>query len=423
MADWDEDGDVDLLCGEYSGYITYFENIGSVTEPRLTDRGHIMAGGTAIDVGTLSIPVVHDWNEDGMKDLVVGNDPAYIRIYLNVGTNQAPVFNTYFQIATNPSITQIKNAPDIGDLNGDGLKDLAFGWWEGTVVYYPNSGTNSDPVFTGDHELSAVGTVIDPGGWTHLELNDWDEDGDFDLVYGEWNGEVYIHYNLTGEIEVELPYLSAPQIPAGGGAFDFTAILENNSEYAISCDVWTVAVLPNGGETGALLQAQITLPPGGSIDRDRTQNVPAAAPAGDYEYVLRMGIYPDDVWTEDIMPFEKLEFDGASAEVHDWECSGQSFDRQLAVENKLPGEPMLVTAYPNPFNNRSTIEMTVPSAGEVRLSVFDVQGRRVAELAGGYYSAGKHSVVFEAGDLTSGIYFIKYTALGQTYAQKLLLVK
>ncbi|MFH1861206.1 MAG: VCBS repeat-containing protein, partial [bacterium] len=167
MVDWDEDGDMDLLSGEYDGHVHYFKNIGTATNPILTDMGHLQSGGADIDVSQLAIPVVNDWNEDERKDLIIGNDNANMRVYLNTGTNQNPAFSGFSYLETNPAISQIKNAPDIGDLNGDGLKDLAFGWWQGTVVFYPNSGTNAAPVFNSSVELTALGTLIDPGGWTH----------------------------------------------------------------------------------------------------------------------------------------------------------------------------------------------------------------------------------------------------------------
>ena len=283
MVDWDEDGDVDLIAGESDGHIHYFENIGSVTNPQLIDRGHLTAGGIAIDVSSLAIPVVHDWNEDGKKDLIVGNDPANIRIYLNTGTNQSPQFNSFSYMSTNPTITQIKNAPDIGDLNGDGLKDLAFGWWLGTVVFYPNSGSNASPLFIGDYELTALGTVIDPGGWTHMEFNDWDEDGDLDLLYGEWYGDVYLHLNLSSEMVAEAVPLNPPiQIPASGGSFQFEGTVTNNTTHDLTGDVWTIATLPSGQSSPPLFQTEITLPAGASVSRVKVQNVPANAPAGEY---------------------------------------------------------------------------------------------------------------------------------------------
>lgn len=426
MVDWDEDGDVDLIAGESDGHIHYFENIGTVTNPVLTDHGHLQANGVDIDVSTLAIPVVSDWDEDGRKDLVVGNNEANIKVYLNVGTNENPAFSNFFLISCTPAISQIKNAPDIGDLNGDGLKDLAFGWWQGTVVYYPNSGTNANPVFNGDYELTALGTVIDPGGassgWTHLELNDWDEDGDLDLVYGEWYGEVYIHLNITNELETTLtPYNPPIQIPTAGGSFDWNGALTNNSSNNIMATVWTVAKLPSGSETGALLQATITMPAGNQISRDRTQMVPEIAPAGQYEYILRWGSYPDQAWAESSFEFTKLADGDGSAGIQGWTCYGEAFESSVAVNT--PTDFVLFEAYPNPFNPETTLQFGLPEACEVNLSVYDISGRLMTTLVNGWRDAGVHDVTLDGSDFVSGVYIYRLDANEFSASGKLVLMK
>jgi len=208
VADWDEDGDFDLIVGDGYGEVHYYENVGSTTAPELTDRGLLQDGASPIDVGYLANPVINDWDEDGRKDLVIGSDDLTILVYLNTGTNEAPTFDGYTTIDTDFTITEIKIALDIGDLNGDGLKDIAFGHWQGTVVYYPNTGTNAAPEFAEAYELTANGQTIDPGGWTHAELDDWDEDGNLDLLFGEWDGEVYYYRNTSGH---------APRLVCGPG--------------------------------------------------------------------------------------------------------------------------------------------------------------------------------------------------------------
>ena len=421
MVDWDEDGDVDLICGESDGHIHYFENIGTVTNPVLRDNGHINAGGSPIDV-YLSIPVVHDWDEDGRKDIVLGNDATEIKIYLNTGTNANPSFTTYYTLVTNPAITQIKGGPDVADLNGDGLKDIAFGWWQGTVVYYPNSGTNTNPIFNSDHELNAVGTIIDPGGWTHLETNDWDEDGDIDLVYGEWNGEVYIHYNITDEFEtVATPQTTPIQIPASGGSFEFEAEFFNNSDYNANADVWTVAKLPNGSETASLLLAHVNIASGANISRIRTQSIPDYAPSGDYEYILRWGVYPGEPFAESSFEFEKLATDLGGTLVNNWECGGESFEEPVAT--LAPESYTTLTAYPNPFNPTTSISFELRDAQFASLRIYDVQGRQVDCLNDVQLSAGKHEFVFDGSGLSSGMYFAILEAGDLKETLKLLLMK
>lgn len=424
MVDWDEDGDKDLLVGEYDGHIRYFENIGTVTAPNLRYVGYINCAGSPIDVTSLSIPVAHDYNEDGLKDLIVGNDPAYIRYYQNFGTNANPVFNNYIQIPTTPTITQIKNAPDIGDLNGDGLKDLAFGWWQGTVVYYPNSGTNNAPTFAESHELSVLGDSLDPGGWTHLEMNDWDEDGDLDLIYGEWNGDVRVYYNLSGEFTANITSIGPPiVIPPGGGSFQFNAAFANESEYAARVDVWTVVKLPNGNETGPLLQVTVDMPLGFSVQRIRTQNVPATAPAGNYEYILRMGVCPNEAWDESSFSFVKQSTGDVGVRVDNWNCQSWDMDETSAVESNVPSSAKLMHCSPNPFNPASIISFDLPESRQVSLKVYDIRGNEAAVLVEGFISAGSHEALFDASQLPSGVYFARLQSGETAQTIKMLLVK
>jgi hypothetical protein len=421
MVDWDEDGDTDLLVGEYDGHVHYFKNIGTATNPQLTNMGHLQCAGVDIDVSQLAIPVVLDWDEDGRKDLLIGNDLANMRVYLNVGTNAAPLFNTFFYLQTTPPISQIKNAPDIGDLNGDGLKDLAFGWWQGTCVFYANSGTNAAPIFDGAFELSTLTGIIDPGGWTHLELNDWDEDGDPDLLYGEWNGDIYLHYNLTTELTLSAGPVGGPVvIPASGGSFSFSVAVTNAYTSSVPGTIWTVAKLPSGQYTGALLQVPITMPAGVQLTRIRSQNVPATAPAGDYEYIIRWGTYPDRPWAESRFPFTKLATGDGTPIVGDWTCSGAPFGDESGA---VAGDFALIGAFPNPFNPETQIRYTLPQAAHATLAIYDFRGRLVNVVTNGWREASSHEVTFDGTDLASGIYFARLSANGLTAMQKLVLVK
>ena len=60
----------------------------------------VQAGGTDIDVPGYSVPSFVHWDDDGLKDLIVGEGPSSfagkVRVYLNTGTASAPQFSTYF---------------------------------------------------------------------------------------------------------------------------------------------------------------------------------------------------------------------------------------------------------------------------------------------------------------------------------------
>jgi len=71
---------------------------------------YIQNNGVDLDVGSWSAPTVYDWNSDGKKDLLIGQNTGgkgYISYYENIGTNAAPLYNgsTYIQscsLACNP---------------------------------------------------------------------------------------------------------------------------------------------------------------------------------------------------------------------------------------------------------------------------------------------------------------------------------
>ena len=165
-VDWDEDGDIDLVCGESNGMVILFRNlVNTPNGPLLTDAGYIQANGVDIDVGSLSNPEINDWDEDGRKDLIVGSDyPGYVHVYLNIGTNAAPVFGNSFWITDDGgAIVKSKNCPQIADMNEDGLKDLIVADINGICSYWPNHGTNANPVFLEEYELNGFTDPVDPG--------------------------------------------------------------------------------------------------------------------------------------------------------------------------------------------------------------------------------------------------------------------
>lgn len=79
--------------------------------------------------------------------------------------------------------------------------------------------------------------------------------------------------------------------------------------------------------------------------------------------------------------------------------------------------------YPNPFNPTTTIGYALPSAGHVRLSVYNVLGQRVRVLADDIQSPGRHRVVFDGRTLAAGVYFYALEFGDRMITKKLLLVK
>ncbi|MBW7887776.1 MAG: T9SS type A sorting domain-containing protein [Bacteroidetes bacterium] len=84
--------------------------------------------------------------------------------------------------------------------------------------------------------------------------------------------------------------------------------------------------------------------------------------------------------------------------------------------------------YPNPFNPTTTIEYEIPHAGNVDVSIFDIQGRKVRELEKTAHNAGSYKVVWDSRNdvgriVASGTYFYRVQFNGSQLVNKLLLLK
>jgi len=90
----------------------------------------------------------------------------------------------------------------------------------------------------------------------------------------------------------------------------------------------------------------------------------------------------------------------------------------------LPSDFAMNAAYPNPFNPSTSVAIALPQASDLTVTVFNVMGQQVAELANGKFNAGQHTFTFDASNLSSGLYFIQAQVPGQmSTIQKVTLMK
>lgn len=79
--------------------------------------------------------------------------------------------------------------------------------------------------------------------------------------------------------------------------------------------------------------------------------------------------------------------------------------------------------YPNPFNPTTRIQFELGYSQRVRLAIYNVQGRQVAQLADGILSAGRHERTWTPQRLSSGVYFLRLQAAEGTLYRKILFLK
>jgi hypothetical protein len=92
-------------------------------------------------------------------------------------------------------------------------------------------------------------------------------------------------------------------------------------------------------------------------------------------------------------------------------------------ETEKVGESRVFDSYPNPFNGTTTFGFQLMNSGFASLKAFDALGRIVATLVDGEQKPGRYEVNFDAGNLTSGVYFFRLHAGAFVGTKKVLLVK
>ena len=92
-------------------------------------------------------------------------------------------------------------------------------------------------------------------------------------------------------------------------------------------------------------------------------------------------------------------------------------------DSRAPSSYRLYPAYPNPFNPTTTIRFDLPSNARVSLRLFSITGQEIMTLFDGEREAGSHSLLLDARDLSSGVYFCRLNAGSFISTMKLVLMK
>ena len=80
-------------------------------------------------------------------------------------------------------------------------------------------------------------------------------------------------------------------------------------------------------------------------------------------------------------------------------------------------------SYPNPFNPTTKLSYQVEQSGDLKVSVHNILGQQVAQLYDGYQAYGNHSLVWDASNMSSGVYYITMQLNGQVENNKVMLIK
>lgn len=93
------------------------------------------------------------------------------------------------------------------------------------------------------------------------------------------------------------------------------------------------------------------------------------------------------------------------------------------INSEIPDKFYLGQNYPNPFNPVTNIKFSIPKASNVKLTVFDIQGREIAQLVNQHMDAGSYNADFDASHLASGAYFYRMETADFSDVKKMILIK
>ena len=155
FVDVDNDSDHDLVLGDTSGALKYFENNGTAAAPHFIARVGGANPFASVDVHARSAPALIDYDNDGDLDLAVGGANGTIVYYENTGTPELPEYNAGVSPFADVDV-YANSAPAFCDLDGDDKVDLLVGgskihpdeyagglpgFFNGGFYYYENTGS------------------------------------------------------------------------------------------------------------------------------------------------------------------------------------------------------------------------------------------------------------------------------------------
>lgn len=224
VADFDGDGDLDLLCGEFLDKFTYFENIGTRRRPEYAKGRFLAYKGKPITMDLeMIVPVAIDWDKDRDVDLVVGQEDGRVALLENTGrvVEGIPQFllPKFFRQEAEYVKFGALVTPCAFDWDGDGDEDLICGNTAGYIGFIENLNGGDPPKWAGPKYLETDGKVIrimaGPNGsiqgpceakwgYTTLSVADWDNDGLADIVVNSIWGKVVWFRNGGGRGKPQL---------------------------------------------------------------------------------------------------------------------------------------------------------------------------------------------------------------------------
>ncbi|MBN1153695.1 VCBS repeat-containing protein [candidate division KSB1 bacterium] len=450
--DLDQDDLLDLIIGGGNGYLEHYEQDtpGSYTFSLISEQF------SEIYVGAYSAPYFIDLNDDGLFDLIIGEETGFLNHYIQDGED-IDSFHLITEKFVNDVIDVGRNAaPALADLDNDGLLDMLVGNEDGMLYYYEQNAIGSSLFnFVSDKFCD-----IDVGAQAAPILTDINNNGLYDLIIGQSMGNLNLYeqdavglcsfHLITENLDgISVGRYAAPCIVDldADGLFDLL-VGENNGylhhyEQVTADSLHFTCISDSLGslDVGDRSSPCVTdLDDDGLLDlivgslSSRVYHYEQTETASDsFNYVAE---FFNDVYISSAKPvFVDINHDGlddylAGSYLGDIRYFQRIKDTFVDLDGMRtwPEYITLFQNYPNPFNPATTIRYDLSQSARVKVSIHNMHGQTVKILEDTFQQAGTHVLKWDGKDgtgcsLSTGIYFCHIDAQTHKQSIKLLLIK
>jgi len=312
---------------------------------------------------------VGDLDNDGDDDIACGRNEYSVYALRNDG---APFSGAWYSSYVGSACGGMVGYVEMAFLDGDAYRDIVT-----TCGYQPSYPQiifrNDGTPFDGEWSSNGIGSVSAPTGG----IGDFDLDGDTDVITGCHNGDVFIWDN-------------------------------DGTPFSGSWDSYLV-----GAACPGIISAQAA-----DVDTDGDQDIVAANG-------YAAGCHKITLWKNLARTVGKRLVPDPGPALRSTESTADDFTRPLSAAS---AKVALQAAMPNPSTGGTEIRFHVPAAGPVLLTIHDVRGRIVREVANGRRDAGDYSLLWDGRndrgeEVIGGIYFVTLETTGKVLRDKVVLVR